>query len=70
MATIPALSHPKFIYLFFAVCRADIHAKPTCIRIAADSELCARKHLTEQFLLLFAGRVPAARIFQGANNDE
>lgn len=70
MATIPALSHPKFIYLFLAVYRADIHAKPSCIRVAADSELCARKYLTGRFILLFAGRLPVTRIFQGANNDE
>ncbi|WP_312346862.1 host cell division inhibitor Icd-like protein [Leclercia sp.] len=58
MAATPVLSHSKFTFLFLAVLRADRSARPCALRITAGSEHEARLHLTSNFILCFAGRLP------------
>ncbi|WP_315850872.1 host cell division inhibitor Icd-like protein [Yersinia massiliensis] len=54
----------RFKFLFLAVCRSDLNAKPHRESVTAHSEQDARRSLAGQFVLSFAGRVPA----QGACN--
>ncbi|EEQ20647.1 hypothetical protein yinte0001_26680 [Yersinia intermedia ATCC 29909] len=52
-------TRPKFQYLFLAVCRSDLNAKPHRESVTAHSEQDARRSLAGQFILSFAGRIPA-----------
>ncbi|CNI10959.1 phage immunity repressor protein [Yersinia mollaretii] len=52
-------TRPKFQYLFLAVCRSDLNATPHRESITAHSEQDARRSLAGQFVLSFAGRIPA-----------
>ncbi|EKN6150174.1 host cell division inhibitor Icd-like protein [Yersinia enterocolitica] len=52
-------TRPKFQYLFLAVCRSDLNAKPHRESVTAHSEQDARRTLAGQFVLSFAGRIPA-----------
>ena len=51
-------THPKFQYLFLAVNRSDLNAKPHRESVTAHSEQDARRSLSGQFVLSFAGRLP------------
>ncbi|CNL79944.1 phage immunity repressor protein [Yersinia aldovae] len=51
-------THPKFQYLFLAVNRSDVNAKPHRESVTANSEQDARRSLAGQFVLSFAGRLP------------
>lgn len=42
MATVPALSHPEFTFVFLAVRRTDRDARPRPVRVIADCEHAAR----------------------------
>ena len=59
MATVPVFSHPKFTFLFLAVRRADFLAQPCAMRVTADDERAARVQLATEYVLCFAGRLPA-----------
>lgn len=59
MATTPTQPHPKFTFHFLAVRRADPCAKPHRTSVIAPNEREARQLLARDFVLLFAGRVPA-----------
>lgn len=52
-------TRPKFQYLFLAVCRSDLNATPHRESVTAHSEQDARRTLAGQFVLSFAGRIPA-----------
>ncbi|CNF39403.1 phage immunity repressor protein [Yersinia rohdei] len=52
-------TRPKFQYLFLAVCRSDLNATPHRESVTAHSEQDARRSLAGQFVLSFAGRIPA-----------
>ncbi|WP_333781330.1 host cell division inhibitor Icd-like protein [Yersinia mollaretii] len=52
-------TRPKFQYLFLAVCRSDLNATPHRESVTAHSEQDARRSLAGQFILSFAGRIPA-----------
>ncbi|EKN6260106.1 host cell division inhibitor Icd-like protein [Yersinia enterocolitica] len=52
-------TRPKYQYLFLAVCRSDLNAKPHRESVTAHSEQDARRSLASQFVLSFAGRIPA-----------
>ncbi len=52
-------TRPKFQYLFLAVCRSDLNSKPHRESVTAHSEQDARRSLAGQFVLSFAGRIPA-----------
>lgn len=58
MATVPALSHPEFTFVFLAVRRTDYGARPCSVRVIADCEHTARLKLVSEFVLSFAARVP------------
>ncbi|EPB4204578.1 host cell division inhibitor Icd-like protein [Yersinia enterocolitica] len=51
-------TRPKFQYLFLAVHRSDLNAKPHRESVTAHSEQDARRSLAGQFVLSFAGRLP------------
>lgn len=48
----------RFKFLFLAVCRSDLNAKPHRESVTAHSEQDARRSLAGQFVLSFAGRLP------------
>ncbi|EST81558.1 putative phage immunity repressor protein [Escherichia coli 6-537-08_S3_C1] len=58
MATVPALSHPEFTFVFLAVRRTDRDACPRPVRVIADCEHAARLKLATEFILSFAARIP------------
>jgi len=59
MATVPALLHPEYTFLFLAVRRTDGKALPAPVRITAHNERDARLQLITEFVLCFAGRIPS-----------
>ena len=59
MATTLTTPHPKFMFLFAAVRRAEPKAPVCMLRSAADSEHSARRLLARDYVLCFAGRLPA-----------
>lgn len=59
MATVPALLHPEYTFLFLAVRRIDDKALPAPVRITAHNERDARLQLITEFVLCFAGRIPS-----------
>lgn len=58
MATILALSHPQFTFVFLAVRRADYAARPFAVRTVATCEHAARLKFVADFVLSFAARIP------------
>ncbi|HFQ7289829.1 TPA: host cell division inhibitor Icd-like protein [Yersinia enterocolitica] len=52
----------RFKFLFLAVCRSDLNAKPHRESVTAHSEQDARRSLAGQFVLSFAGRIPNRRV--------
>lgn len=58
MASIPALSHPQFTFVFLAVRRSDFSARPFAVRTVATCEHAARLELVAEFVLSFAARIP------------
>jgi len=58
MATIPALPHPQFTFVFLAVRRSDCAARPFAVRTVATCERDARLKLVADFVLSFAARIP------------
>ncbi|MHA3316288.1 host cell division inhibitor Icd-like protein [Yersinia pseudotuberculosis] len=52
----------RFKFLFLAVCRSDLNAKPHREAVTANSEQDARRSLAGQFVLSFAGRIPNRRV--------
>lgn len=58
-------THPKFTFYFLAVRRADLCAKPCRQSITAIDERAARKMLVAEYVLFFAGRVPAEAVAHG-----
>ncbi|WP_145508896.1 host cell division inhibitor Icd-like protein [Yersinia alsatica] len=62
MATSLTPLHPQFIYLFAAVRRTELTARPCMLRTTASSEKNARLHLTRDYILSFAGRLPLGEV--------
>ncbi|EKN4115793.1 ash family protein [Yersinia enterocolitica] len=62
MATSLAPLHPQFIYLFAAVRRTELTARPCMLRTTASSEKNARLRLTRDYILSFAGRLPLGEV--------
>ncbi|HDG1688339.1 TPA: ash family protein [Kluyvera cryocrescens] len=58
MASIPALSHPQFTFVFLAVRRSDFSARPFAVCTVATCEHAARLELVAEFVLSFAARIP------------
>ena len=59
MATTLTTPHPKFTFLFAAVRRAEPKAPVCMLRSAADNEDSARRLFARDYVLCFAGRLPA-----------
>ena len=59
LATALASLHPKFTFLFAAVRRAEPKAPVCMLRSAADNEDSARRLFARDYVLCFAGRLPA-----------
>ncbi|WP_259191093.1 host cell division inhibitor Icd-like protein [Serratia sp. BIGb0163] len=59
MATILTPTHPEFCFLFAAIRRTALTAAPCMLRTVADSEHNARRLLARDYILSFAGRLPA-----------
>jgi len=59
MATTLTTPHPKFTFLFAAVRRAEPKAPVCMLRSAADNEHSARRLFARDYVLCFAGRLPA-----------
>ncbi|RJT55864.1 host cell division inhibitor Icd-like protein [Rahnella variigena] len=59
LATALASLHPKFTFLFAAVRRAEPKAPICMLRSAADNEHSARRQFARDYVLCFAGRLPA-----------
>ncbi|MGX6458530.1 host cell division inhibitor Icd-like protein [Klebsiella grimontii] len=60
MATILTPSHPKFIFVFAAVRRADRKPRICMLRTVAGDEQAARLSLVRDYVLSFAARLPVA----------
>ncbi|PHI32640.1 host cell division inhibitor Icd-like protein [Budvicia aquatica] len=58
MTATPTQAHPKFLWRFMALSRADMNAKPCRLSVEATSEKEARKILAPNFILSFAARLP------------
>ncbi len=56
---------PEFVFYFLAVRRADLDAVPHRESVTAPDELTARRLLARDFVLLFAGRIPAKAVQHG-----
>lgn len=65
MVATPTPSHPEFTFHFLAVRRSDLNDTPHRETITAPDELTARRLLVRDFVLLFAGRVPAQGVHHG-----
>ncbi|MCC3747030.1 host cell division inhibitor Icd-like protein [Rouxiella badensis] len=59
MATTLTPLHPQFTYLFAAVRRAEVSAPVCRLRTVAANERAARREFARDYVLLFAGRLPA-----------
>ncbi|MGN2497728.1 host cell division inhibitor Icd-like protein [Serratia nevei] len=62
MATTLTPTHPKFCFLFAAVRRSALTATPRIVRTVADSERNARRRLSRDYVLSFAGRLPVKAV--------
>ncbi|ELE9736996.1 host cell division inhibitor Icd-like protein [Enterobacter kobei] len=62
MATIPTPSHPKFIFVFAAVRRADRKPRIFMLRTVAGDEQTARRSLVRDYVLSLAARLPVAEV--------
>lgn len=62
MATTLSPQYPQFIYLFAAVRRTELMARPCMLRTTASSEKNARLRLTRDYILSFAGRLPLGEV--------
>jgi len=59
MATTLTPLHPQFTFLFAAVRRAEVSAPICRLRTVAATERLARRQFARDYVLLFAGRLPA-----------
>lgn len=62
MATILTPSHPKFIFVFAAVRRADRKPRICMLRTVAGNELAARRSLVRDYVLSLAARLPITEV--------
>lgn len=57
MATTPISLHPQFIWIFLAVRRSDVLAKPQRKEVTAPDLTSARRVIARDFIASFAGRL-------------
>ena len=52
------MAKQKCTWLFAAINRSQLNARPQMLRITADTERSARLRLVPDYVLSFAGRIP------------
>ncbi|MHB7173186.1 host cell division inhibitor Icd-like protein [Klebsiella pneumoniae] len=62
MATTPISLHPQFIWIFLAVRRSDVLAKPQRKEVTAPDLTSARRVIARDFVASFAGRLPIREV--------
>ncbi|MFY0151994.1 host cell division inhibitor Icd-like protein [Klebsiella variicola] len=62
MATTPISLHPQFIWIFLAVCRSDLLAKPQRKEVTAPDLTSARRVIARDFVASFSGRLPVREV--------
>ncbi|MBP7724223.1 MAG: host cell division inhibitor Icd-like protein [Enterobacter sp.] len=62
MATTLIHSHPQFVWLFLAVRRSDVSAKPHREEVTAPDFMSARRTIARDFVASFAGRLPVREV--------
>ncbi|MFC0139722.1 host cell division inhibitor Icd-like protein [Erwinia mallotivora] len=62
MATTPIHSHPQFVWLFLAVRRSDVSAKPHREEVTAPDFMSARRTIARDLVASFAGRLPVREV--------
>ncbi|MCD2354883.1 host cell division inhibitor Icd-like protein [Pantoea sp. MHSD4] len=62
MTTALTAAHPEFTFIFAAVRRTDAAARPCMLRTVAGDERSARATLARDYVLSFAGRLPAKAV--------
>ncbi|WP_323115130.1 host cell division inhibitor Icd-like protein [Klebsiella variicola] len=62
MATTPISLHPQFIWIFLAVRRSDMLAKPQRKEVTAPDLTSARRVIVRDFIASFAGRLPVREV--------
>lgn len=62
MATTPISIHPQFIWIFLAVRRSDVLAKPQRKEVTAPDLTSARRVIARDFVASFAGRLPVREV--------
>lgn len=62
MATTPISLHPQFIWIFLAVRRSDVLAKPQRKEVTAPDLTSARRVIARDFVASFAGRLPVREV--------
>lgn len=65
MATVRVFSRPLFTFLFLAVRRADLRALPHREAVTAANEHHVSRLLARDYVLVFAGRLPAREVSYG-----
>lgn len=53
------MTKQKCTYIFAAINRQQARIRPFMVRITAENECTARRQLAKDYVLLFAGRIPA-----------
>lgn len=62
MMTTPAPLHPQFIWLFLAMRRSDVSARPYREEVTASTYQAARRVIAREFIASFAGRLPVREV--------
>ena len=62
MATTPISLHPQFIWIFLAIRRSDVLAKPQRKEVTAPDLTSARRVIARDFVASFAGRLPVREV--------
>ncbi|MCO4165271.1 host cell division inhibitor Icd-like protein [Citrobacter youngae] len=52
------MAKPKSTWIFAAINRSQLSCRPVMLRVTASDERSARRLLTADYILLFAGRLP------------
>lgn len=62
MATILTSSHPKYVFVFAAIRRADTQPRICMLRTVACDERSARLSLVRDYVLSLSARLPAKEV--------
>lgn len=62
MMTAPVPLYPQFVWLFLAVRRSDVSARPHREEVTASTYQAARRVIAREFIASFAGRLPVREV--------